>query len=38
MTTIRSIAVSFGEGMIFGSYTVGPMMVFLWSVGFITIN
>jgi hypothetical protein len=38
MKTIRSIAGSFCEGMIFGSYTVGPVMVFLWSVGFITIN
>jgi len=38
MTRVRSVAGSFCEAMIFGVYTVGPVMGFLWSVGIITIN
>jgi len=34
ITIIKSIR----DAMIFGSWTVGPVMVFLWSVGFISFN
>jgi len=29
---------SFRDAMIFGSWTVGPVIVFLWSVGLISFN
>jgi len=38
MTKTIIIIKSFGDAMIFGSWTVGPVMVFLWSVGFISFN
>ena len=38
MTKIKEIGISFLDGMLFGAYTVGPVMVFLWAIGFITIN
>ncbi len=38
MKQAKAIALSFGDGMLFGAYTVGPVMVFLWAIGFITIN
>ena len=33
-----TIIKSFRDAMIFGSWTVGPVMVFLWSVGVISFN
>ena len=38
MKNMRAIGISFLDGMLFGAYTVGPVMVFLWAIGFITIN
>jgi hypothetical protein len=38
MTNIKAIGISFLDGMLFGAYTVGPVMVFLWAIGFISIN
>jgi len=38
MKNMRAIGISFLDGMLFGTYTVGPVMVFLWAIGFITIN
>ena len=38
MTKIKAIGISFLDGMWFATYTVGSVMVFLWAIGFITIN
>ena len=38
MTKTMTMMKSFRDAMIFGVYTVGPVMGFLWSVGIITIN
>ena len=38
MTKVKEIGTSFLDGMLFGAYTVGPVLVFLWAIGFITIN
>ena len=38
MKNMRAIGISFLDGMLFGAYTVGPVMVFLWAIGFIQIN
>ena len=38
MTKMKAIGISFLDAMWFGTYTVGPVMVFLWAIGFISIN
>ena len=38
MTKIKEIGISFLGGMWFATYTLGPVMVFLWAIGFISIN
>ena len=38
MTKIKAIGISFLDGMLFGAYTIGPTLVFLWAIGFISIN
>ena len=38
MTQIKAIGMSMLGAMWFGTYTVGPVLVFLWAIGFITIN
>ena len=38
MTKAITIIKSFRDAMIFGSWTVGSVMVFLWSIGFISFN
>jgi len=37
MTKIKSIGISFLDAMWFGAWTIGPVMVFLWAIGFIQI-
>ena len=34
----KAVASSVGGACVFASYTVLPVMVFLWAIGFITIN
>jgi len=38
MTKIKAIGISFLDGMWFATYTVGPVMAFLWAIGFISFN
>ena len=38
MTKIKAIGISFLDGMLFGAYTVGPTLAFLWAIGFISFN
>jgi len=38
MKNMKAIGISFLGAMWFGAYTVGPVMVFLWAIGFISIN
>ena len=38
MTKAKEIGISFLDGMLLGAYTVGPVLVFLWAIGFIQIN
>ena len=38
MSKVKAVGYSFLDGMLFGSYTVLPTMVFLWSIGFIELN
>tara|TARA_Y100000992_G_scaffold137545_1_gene91074 strand:- start:208 stop:327 length:120 start_codon:yes stop_codon:yes gene_type:complete len=38
MTKIKAIGLSFLDAVWFGTYTVGPIMFFLWAIGFITFN
>ena len=38
MSKIRAIALSIGDAMIFGSYTLIPLMVLMWVFGVIELN
>jgi hypothetical protein len=38
MTQIKAIGMSMLGAMWFGTYTVGPVLVFLWAIGFISLN
>jgi hypothetical protein len=38
MTKTKEIIKSFSDAMIFGTCTIGPVMVFLWAIGFIQFN
>ena len=35
MTKIKAIGLSLLDAVWFGTYTVGPIMVFLWAIGFM---
>ena len=38
VSKVKAVASSVGDACVFASYTVLPVMVFLWAIGFITIN
>ena len=38
VSNLKAVASSVGGACVFASYTVLPVMVFLWAIGFITIN
>ena len=38
VSKVKAVASSFGGACVFASYTVLPVMVFLWAIGFIQIN
>ena len=38
VSKVKAVASSVGGACVFASYTVLPVMVFLWAIGFITIN
>jgi|TARA_B100001079_G_C16261463_1_gene447938 hypothetical protein len=37
MKKVIAISRSLYDAMIFGAWTIGPVMVFLWAIGFIQI-
>ena len=38
VSNLKAVASSVGGACVFASYTVLPVMVFLWAIGFIIIN
>ena len=38
MSKVKAIALSFGDAMVFASYTIGPIVVFLFAIGFLELN
>ena len=38
MAKMKAISLSLLDAVWFGTYTVGPIMFFLWAIGFIQIN
>ena len=38
MSQVKAVGVSFLDGMVFGSYTVGPVIGIFWAIGFIRLT
>ena len=38
MSRVKAVALSIGDAMVFASYTVGPIVVFLFAIGFLELN
>ena len=38
MSKVKAVALSIGDAMVFASYTVVPITVFLFAIGFIELN
>ena len=38
MSKVKAVALSFGDGMLFASYTVLPVIGTMWAMGIISFN
>ena len=38
MSRVKKVALSFGDGMLFASYTVLPVIGIMWATGIISLN
>ena len=38
MSKVKKVALSFGDGMLFASYTVLPVIGIMWATGIVQIN
>ena len=38
MSKVKKVALSFGDGMLFASYTVLPTIGMMWATGIVQIN
>ena len=38
MSKVKKVALSFGDGMLFASYTVLPVIGVMWAMGIVSLN
>ena len=38
MSKVKAVALSFGDGMLFASYTVLPVIGIMWAMGILSLN
>ena len=38
MSKVKAVALSFGDGMLFASYTVLPVIGVMWAMGIVSLN
>ena len=38
MSNVKAVALSFGDGMLFASYTVLPVIGIMWATGIVSLN
>ena len=38
MSKVKAVALSFGDGMLFASYTVLPVIGVMWATGIVSLN
>ena len=38
VTKVKAVALSFGDGMLFASYTVIPVIGIMWATGIVSFN